>query len=283
MKNMKAKIFLLVTFVILVTLTANAQSLKLGIEGKYVENESEIYYFGSPEEISGTLKVYFQLTNLTDKAIKVEGSYDAISQFVGEDINNVCAFEKCFLEGQIDTSEMGANYTEGLNEEFYFTIIFNSSNTPAAYRLILNVVGNTSDSASAIIHFINREDIPEDIRTELQSLGMTDEFSQDTFLFASGGITGDVPGMGDVANSELIAPASNKISVYPNPASDNVNFNLGNEKGRLTILSTTGKVVYQTQSVSGITQIDVKKFVSGIYFYSFENTIGKRVGKLLVK
>ncbi|MDR1740140.1 MAG: T9SS type A sorting domain-containing protein [Bacteroidales bacterium] len=267
------KLFLAITFFAFIFATTNAQSLKFGVNGNYIENGSELYYLGShydPEFDALYLKLYFLLTNQTNGEIQIEGNYASVEEPFGTE-SEWCGFGFCWPDNIIDTSVMAAGYTEGLQDELYITVTLTESNEPATYLFNFNVVGDTSDEVHATIHFMNREYLPDNLPFEIG------ELANDTIIFVSGGIV-------TTSNDKLTA--SPKINVYPNPATDNVTFNLGNfsnEKGTLTIYSTAGKVIYKAQGVSGRTQVSVKEFASGIYFYSFEGSEGKATGKLVVK
>jgi hypothetical protein len=260
------KLFLLL-FAFAAMATINAQSLKLGINGKYIESNSEMYYYGTLTELS-TLKVYFQLTNTTNEAIEVEGNY-TLESGPDETVIEWCAFNQCVL-GPISASAMEANATEGLDKSSYINVTLESNN-PATGRFVFNIAGDLFNSVAAVIHFINRETCD------------TCSYENDTIIFVSGGTTGDVPGWEENGTPNEKLTASQKINVYPNPATDNATFDLGKEKGTLTIYSTAGKVIYKAQGASGRTQVSVKEFASGIYFYSFESVDGKTTGKLVVK
>lgn len=63
------------------------------------------------------------------------------------------------------------------------------------------------------------------------------------------------------------------ISVYPNPAQNQLNVNVGNNNGKLVMFDALGQKVL-TSKVNGSAKVDVSSLNNGVYFYSFINTNG---------
>lgn len=66
-----------------------------------------------------------------------------------------------------------------------------------------------------------------------------------------------------------------EISVYPNPAQDFVNINT-NEAGTVIIFTQLGKLVYEAEVETGITEIDMMDFPAGSYFGKFIGNSGSK-------
>ena len=60
-----------------------------------------------------------------------------------------------------------------------------------------------------------------------------------------------------------------QITVYPNPASEDVFFNLGTvQADQIQIMDITGRVINTINVTSSIEMLDVRDYQSGVYFYS---------------
>ncbi len=80
----------------------------------------------------------------------------------------------------------------------------------------------------------------------------------------------DASGINDINLSE--------ISAYPNPASTQVNINLGNNQiDFINILDLTGKVVDRIQVSNAVEVVNLAEYENGIYFYQIVND-----GKVLI-
>src|SRR5687768_16780888 len=90
--------------------------------------------------------------------------------------------------------------------------------------------------------------------------GDTTEFASTTVKFTSGTV--------GIEDQELIIS-----NVYPNPASDFINFDyiLGNHKGKITIADMTGKTVRSAILPEGSTKhsFSLEGLTEGIYIYTF--------------
>lgn len=89
----------------------------------------------------------------------------------------------------------------------------------------------------------------------------------------------------EIDGVELYEPSSgienlsmNTVSVYPNPATDVVNFNIdGLENGTVVINSVTGQEVVNTTISNGSKTVDVSALNNGVYIYSIRNNAGETI------
>jgi hypothetical protein len=75
-----------------------------------------------------------------------------------------------------------------------------------------------------------------------------------------------------------------EYSLFPNPASDYVNFsNLGNKAVMLEMFNSTGKSILSEKTASTISSLDISELAPGIYFYRIMDADGfSSSGKLNV-
>jgi hypothetical protein len=68
---------------------------------------------------------------------------------------------------------------------------------------------------------------------------------------------------------------NDKISIFPNPTSKNINIELENETFKVELLNQIGQVVYTSKEASNKTNIDLSNFSKGLYFLkiSTENKV----------
>ncbi len=81
---------------------------------------------------------------------------------------------------------------------------------------------------------------------------------------------------------------SNSLKVYPNPATDYLNFSAeSNKEANVTMYSVDGKEVGKEYSVGGKINMDVSNYAPGVYLYQFkendENSNIIKTGKVVVK
>lgn len=91
-----------------------------------------------------------------------------------------------------------------------------------------------------------------------------------------------VPGC--ITNAGTIEVGRNKIDIYPNPASDNINLNWwlkGIDNAQLIIYNLLGQPVMQQQLSSYQSTIDVSDFISGLYIITIYNGSEKLESKFL--
>jgi len=87
----------------------------------------------------------------------------------------------------------------------------------------------------------------------------------------------------NVIKTGLEILSENDLQIYPNPSSQKIWIkNSDNSKfWDLTILTVTGKKIYNYKINSSQTEIDISKLTHGVYFFQFENKEGKIVRKIL--
>lgn len=78
---------------------------------------------------------------------------------------------------------------------------------------------------------------------------------------------------------------NNNISVYPNPASDNVTVLISNFSGSavIRVMSTDGKVVMQQTTNTALTTLEVDHLAKGAYLLEVADVNGKSISKLLIQ
>ncbi|MDR1951210.1 MAG: T9SS type A sorting domain-containing protein [Bacteroidales bacterium] len=232
------KKLLLTTTLFAIAFATNAQTLQLGVKGKHIENNSELYYFGTPwlPEFSEQLKLYLLLTNRTNSAISVEGHFVEVGTPTGA-ITEWCIFGNCWPTPFLAPTPMAANFTEGLDDMFYLQSILNSSFEPATYTVHFNVAGNPDNNVTVKIHLIHRDYIPNDLPSAVQAA--VENLENDTVIFVSGGY--------DVTSNRKLFAETPTIAVFPNPVT---NGELRMENGEwkigdiVEIFDMNGKRVY---------------------------------------
>lgn len=85
-------------------------------------------------------------------------------------------------------------------------------------------------------------------------------------------------------NSNIITQTELEVSLYPNPALDELNITLKNTelKGEIIIYNSLGKTVYKTKTKSNNLLIDISNLDSGFYKISYINN-ADRVSKSFIK
>lgn len=72
--------------------------------------------------------------------------------------------------------------------------------------------------------------------------------------------------------------------MYPNPSNGTVTFNLPNEKDyQISILSTDGKLVWESSDVKNISTYDFNFMKPGVYFVNFTFSNETEDKKLIIK
>jgi len=75
-----------------------------------------------------------------------------------------------------------------------------------------------------------------------------------------------------------------EIRVYPNPAKDNLNFDMGMYKDfHLSVYNQMGQILLKKNFTSGNNTINIYDFKAGIYFYNLQNKNGKVISGKFVK
>jgi hypothetical protein len=166
----------------------NDPSLQLGVKGEHIQNNSELYYFGTPwSSFNDDLKLYLLLTNKTNNAIMVQGNYSAVEEPSGT-ISYWCVFENCWPTPVLPPRSMPANFTEGLDDMFYLNVGLNDNFEVATYTVNFNVVGNSTDKVSVKMHFVHREHIPEGLPFDEELLAEIESSEEDVIVFVKGGL-----------------------------------------------------------------------------------------------
>ena len=87
---------------------------------------------------------------------------------------------------------------------------------------------------------------------------------------------------GSVGINEKIS--QNEILVYPNPAKDYINFEMGMYKDfQLTVFNSIGQCVLEKHFTSANNTINIQSFKQGIYYYNLVNAKEKRISGKFVK
>jgi len=71
--------------------------------------------------------------------------------------------------------------------------------------------------------------------------------------------------------------STEKVSIFPNPAINNITITTNLEALYISITNATGQIVYQTTFNKSNVKIDLQNFVKGIYFVNVNNTINKLI------
>jgi hypothetical protein len=85
--------------------------------------------------------------------------------------------------------------------------------------------------------------------------------------------------------SNIPAQTTNEYTLYPNPASNQVNIQFGEKvNGKLVVVDVLGKVVYsQMIADSNASQVDVSQWNPGVYFFQFTSNNATVTKKITVK
>lgn len=99
-------------------------------------------------------------------------------------------------------------------------------------------------------------------------------------------------GAWEISNLKVVDPngtgvesikESINVNVYPNPATDRLNVNVGDITAIVTIFDITGKTISTTDNVSGTFEIDVTNFKKGIYMVKVNSGNATNVKKVVIK
>lgn len=88
-----------------------------------------------------------------------------------------------------------------------------------------------------------------------------------------------------VGLAEELNKAANSVKVYPNPASDVVNFSIDyNKASTVNVMDITGKLVATTSFHLGNAQLDARSLNAGVYLYQIVDTDGVvvKTGKVTI-
>ena len=79
-----------------------------------------------------------------------------------------------------------------------------------------------------------------------------------------------------ITDIETVVEKQN-VSVYPNPANDVLNIELGDNQSDVVIYNSLGQVVRRYENVSGDMQINVEDLNAGMYFVKVGDNVEKVV------
>lgn len=119
------------------------------------------------------------------------------------------------------------------------------------------------------------------------SVAMADLNNDDLLDLLIGNLNGGVAlYMGDTSSVPVMVRELevNAINVYPNPAKEEVNIDLGAHLlsgAEFKIFNVIGEVVHKQKSTGKRTKIDLSKFPSGMYFVSHTNGLNRWVTKFI--
>jgi hypothetical protein len=88
------------------------------------------------------------------------------------------------------------------------------------------------------------------------------------------------------STTSSIVELTKSVNVYPNPATNFVNFEIdGLENGTVTISSITGQEVVNTSFANGVEKVDVNHLNNGVYIYTVRNLNGEviKTNKLVIR
>jgi hypothetical protein len=72
------------------------------------------------------------------------------------------------------------------------------------------------------------------------------------------------------------------VTVYPNPANDQLFVNTGNvSSGTMELIDVTGAVVRRVQFTGNLFAVDLSDLAGGIYFVSISTAEGRAVRKIV--
>lgn len=74
-----------------------------------------------------------------------------------------------------------------------------------------------------------------------------------------------------------------EVSMYPNPTSGELNFNLNKEMTSVSIISADGKVIYSQNAKGNSTSVNVSNLNEGVYFYQINTIDGNTTTNKFVK
>jgi acetyl esterase/lipase len=76
---------------------------------------------------------------------------------------------------------------------------------------------------------------------------------------------------------------TNKLGLWPNPATALVQVHTAGGKGVLTIFDNTGRLVLQQNTFADVSELDLSKLSRGYYIATFQNTAGTKTAALVVE
>jgi hypothetical protein len=136
--------------------------------------------------------------------------------------------------------------------------------------------------ASDVYYFVNGMNLGQDPITENEEMvvwvyvvgqnGAADVFeSSNNITLTSGGVG-------------LFSENKEEINVYPNPASNFVNFSIPNAEGKLVITSITGQNVVNQNIENNVETVNTNHLQNGVYIYTIQDNAGNvvKTNKLVI-
>ena len=79
-----------------------------------------------------------------------------------------------------------------------------------------------------------------------------------------------------------ISDAPKTLSIYPNPATENINIRSQNDISRVMIINCTGQIIYDETNNSNFMTINTESFIQGLYIIRVETTEGISTEKVTI-
>ncbi|MBI2280616.1 MAG: T9SS type A sorting domain-containing protein [Bacteroidetes bacterium] len=220
------------------------------------------------------------------------GAYNGI--FVLDYINAPSIGDNVTVTGNVDEY---FNLTEIANPSVY-TVNSTGNTLPAPYNVAaatFNVEGNEG----VLVKVVNEQCTSDTTTNTLQEWRMS--YLIDTVIVKGSiykfnptiGLNYDVTGVVDYnfgyfkllprdANDIQLATSieeinNYKVSVYPNPVQNQLNFELNSSNFSVKIIDVTGKTISYTSTLSNKLKVNTTSLNNGIYFYSVLNNNGEMI------
>lgn len=139
------------------------------------------------------------------------------------------------------------------------------------YKIVTEDMGGGIGTAATTVLYDNAFDtplVPQNGWTSYSTYG-------DLALSGNGTVNNVVTTIGDELTSV-------DVSIYPNPAIDNVTVSV-DEQGMLVIYNATGSTAYSTPLNSGRNSVDVSSLSAGVYFFAVSVNGAEEVTKVIKK
>lgn len=195
----------------------------------------------------------------------------------------------------------GTGYTGDAYSWFYFN---NEGGTENRGSVDLNdgnwhhYVAVYSPGETISLYIDNQLDIEQTVTSSGNSSNSTDliigcgaNFSQyftgsldDIRIYKRALSTEEINGLFSYVPTSLPLNELNDILVYPNPASDLLHIDLGqNKDAAIYLYNSTGNCVYNTITSDNKIEISVNHFNSGVYFIEIKSVNGRTISKVIIE
>ena len=225
---------------------------------------SHATWFGLPA-ISGS-GASAQCSNLYDQTVGIDMSSASKITVTGE-ADAAGAVLEIFIgsDGQWFPATSTYNVGDAAGSSILAPVTFAAANVEETVTIDLSTIDATVWAAWAG-------------KSKIQSVG---------FRSATGGATFKVKSVKfgtEAGGSSAAEVKSESVSVYPNPATDIVNVNVGTAaNATVELTDVTGKVVASVSGVSGSTAINTAAVPAGLYVVSVTSANGVTTSKVVVK